>query len=61
MPADASLRFAPVDAAICKKRNEQGSGRGEVTHLPESRRNFYNGGDVDDRADDNCERELSIP
>jgi Ca2+-binding RTX toxin-like protein len=48
-PAEASLRFVPVDAAICKKRNSQGTGKGEVTHLPKNKRNFYNGGDGNDK------------
>ena len=47
-PAQAHLRFVPADEAICKKRTEQGTGKDEVTHLPNNERNFYNGGDGND-------------
>lgn len=48
-PADAAVRFVPVDAAICKKRNSQGTGKSEVTHLPNNKKNKYNGGDGNDK------------
>ena len=49
MPAQASLRFVPVDAAICKKRNEMGTGKGETVHLSDGKKHFYNAGDGNDK------------
>jgi Ca2+-binding RTX toxin-like protein len=48
-PAGAHLRFVPADEAICKKRNKQGTGKSETTHLSNNKRNFYNGGDGNDK------------
>lgn len=46
--AEAGMRFVPVDAAICRKRSEMGTGASEKIKLAKNKKHRFNAGDGND-------------